>query len=1208
MYERNYPGKLAAAAAQNIKERNYWLKKLSGDLVKTGFPFDYKTSDPEDRHLAEVKFALTGEVFSRLLWLGNDSDLTLHAYLTAGVTALLNKYTQQKDIIVGVPIYKQEAEGEFINTVLALRQVFEDGMTFKELIVQLSKTLVEAVEHQSYPIEILVQQLNMPFSGRDFPLFDTAVLLENIHDKKYLAHIDNNMTFSFLRSSKSIEGTVEYNAARYSQSTGERIITHFKALLQGTLFNVDTRVEDIDILAKEEKQRILEEFNHTRSDYPRDKTVPVLFAEQVEKYPDKAALVFEDKHLTYRELNEKANALANVLKGRGAKPGDIIGLRIGRSLEMIIGIMGILKAGAAYLPLEPDMPDKRTITMLEDCQVSLLLTGSDIIKNRSFSRLQGLHTGPDKIKTTPYFTGPRPQITDFDGLPFPDRSLIDCEKYSRFICQAPAKHLFTLQGTRGCPFQCTYCHKIWPKRHVVRSAENIFEEVQRLYRIGVRRFSLLDDIFNLDIKNSEQFFRMLIKNKMKVQLFFPSGMRGDILTTEYIDLMVEAGLLQLPLALESASPRLQKLIGKNLQIEKLRKNIEYICEKHPHIILELYIMMGFPTETREEARLTLDFIKSIKWLHFPYIFILKIWSNTAMAKWAIEKGVSAEDILNSDNLAYHELPETLPFEKGFVMELQGDFFDNYFLCKERLQHVLPFQVKAFSEDEVVRKYDSYLPTTITCFNDLLEFTGLRPADLETGDEGFLPEECMQVPDLNRQIRELFPVHHCDENALKILLLDLSQFFSDESHDIYNVVEAPLGLMYLLTYLNRQLGSKVNGKIAKAFIDFDNYEELKALLEGFKPDVIGIRTLTYYKDFFHQTAAQIRQWGIKVPIIAGGPYATSNATTILLDKNIDLAVLGEGEITFCQLIEKIMANHKKLPGEEVLKEIAGIAFIPGRKENQTKFAREIILLDAFIGGAGGEPARDPVPVNGSTAQVYTMYTSGTTGKPKGTFTTHSNVIRVVRDTNYLDLDENDRVLQLSNYAFDGSVFDIYGALLNGSTLVMMKQADLLTLDKLGDLLKKERISVFFLTTALFNTLVDIKIDCFANIRKVLYGGEKISIPHAMKALERLGPDRLIHVYGPTETTVYATYYFINHIDPRWPTIPIGKPISNTTAYIWDKRQRLLPIGISGEIYIGGTGVAAGYLNQPELTSRRFVKNPYRQGEIVYRTGDIGRWLP
>ncbi|UCH95647.1 MAG: amino acid adenylation domain-containing protein, partial [Candidatus Aminicenantes bacterium] len=250
---------------------------------------------------------------------------------------------------------------------------------------------------------------------------------------------------------------------------------------------------------------------------------------------------------------------------------------------------------------------------------------------------------------------------------------------------------------------------------------------------------------------------------------------------------------------------------------------------------------------------------------------------------------------------------------------------------------------------------------------------------------------------------------------------------------------------------------------------------------------------------------------------------------------------------------------------------------------------------------------------ATSLAYIIYTSGTTGKPKGTLTTHANVIRVVKNTNYIELTGNHRILQLSNYAFDGSVFDIYGALLNGAALVLVDQDRAFAVDQLAKLIKQQQITVFFVTTALFNILIDTQLHCFADIRKVLFGGERVSLEHSRKALQYMGKGKVIHVYGPTETTVFATYYFIDRIEKKESTIPIGMPISNTTAYILDRCCKLAPIGVTGELYIGGEGLARGYLNNPELTAEKFIKGtrglaPLLYAPLLYRTGDLVRWLP
>ncbi|HLP58027.1 MAG TPA: condensation domain-containing protein, partial [Candidatus Deferrimicrobium sp.] len=562
---------------------------------------------------------------------------------------------------------------------------------------------------------------------------------------------------------------------------------------------------------------------------------------------------------------------------------------------------------------------------------SLPLMPNGKVDREKLPELPSESVKPAPARPAPILTAPRGQVKDFDQLPIPDRSLVNYDKYGQNIGLAMVRHTVSLQASRGCPYNCLYCHKIWPKKHVFRSAENIFGEVELYYRMGVRRFVLVDDIFNLDVRNSARFFEMVIKKGLNAHFFFPNGLRSDILTKDYIDLMAAGGTRGIGMALESASPRIQKLLKKNLDLDKLRENAEYLCKKHPEIILELFLMHGFPTESEEEAVLTLNFLKAVHWIDFPYLHILKIFPHTDMAAMAMENGVSEEAIARSAGLAFHELPETLPFAKSFTLKCQAEFLGDYFLLKERLLTRLPQQMKVLTPGELVEKYNSYLPVEIKTVEDVLEFAGIEPGLLEKPDEKeAMSDDKVRAIDLDAQIRRHFAQPQPDTDALRVLLLDLSQFFSDGKKILYDGVEPPLGLMYLLTYLKKELGRKVNGKIAKSRVDFDSFVELKQMLEEFQPQVIGIRTLTYYSRFFHEVVGQLRQWGFNGSIIAGGPYATSDYTTILKDPHVDVVVLSEGELTFAELVTQIINNRGEWPGDETLQEIAGLVFIPGNR--------------------------------------------------------------------------------------------------------------------------------------------------------------------------------------------------------------------------------------------------------------------------------------
>jgi fengycin family lipopeptide synthetase D len=378
MSKRNYD-KLAAAADQNLKERDFWLQQLAGELVKSSFPYDYKNRiNPAAVH--DMRLYIPQDLSARLMQLSKGSDTKLHMILTAILVLLLNKYTGHHDIIIGAPIYKQEADIDFINTVLSLRTQIQGNTTFKELLLQIRETLVQATENQNYPIEILLEQLGMTYHdhGQDFPLFDVIIMQENIHEKKYLRYIDYNMLFTFKKTGESIEGTVEYNSQLYEKTTIERLIDHYQRLSSEVLANMDTPVLDIDILSEEEKKKLLYDFNNTQTEIPEGAVIHGLFADQAKQTPDRVALVSEellrDFQLTYKELNHKSTQLVCFLKNRGVKPGVIVGLMVEKSLEMMIGILGILKAGGAYLPIDPAYPPTRIEYMLKESRTKILLT------------------------------------------------------------------------------------------------------------------------------------------------------------------------------------------------------------------------------------------------------------------------------------------------------------------------------------------------------------------------------------------------------------------------------------------------------------------------------------------------------------------------------------------------------------------------------------------------------------------------------------------------------------------------------------------------------------------------------------------------------------------------------------------------------------------------------------------------------------------
>ncbi len=653
-------------------QEEYWLKAFEGELPVLNMPTENQRPSIQSFEGDSLSFELNEELTGKLKQIAKYTGSTMYMVLLSACNILLSKYSGQEDIIIGSPIAGrphadlENIMGMFVNT-LAMRNYPKSNKTFKEFLNEVKASSLQAFENQDYQFEELIDKLNITRDLSRNPLFDVMFSMQNmntgelqIEGLKFKPYeINNNIakfdiTITAIELDKIIGIDLNYCTKLFSKQTIQSISKHLINILNSIASNTNLRLSEVEMLSEEEKHQLLVEFNNTKTEYPKDKTIQQLFEEQETKTPDNIAVVLDNKHLTYRQLNEKANQLARTLRIKGVKADSIVAMMVDRSLEMIIGIMAVLKAGGAYLPIDHTYPQDRIEYMIEDSGASILLTQAHIENKASIN--------------------------------------------------------------------CT--------------------------------------VINID--NEELY------------------------------------------------------TGDNTNLEHINK---------------------------------------------------------------------------SDNLA-----------------------------------------------------------------------------------------------------------------------------------------------------------------------------------------------------------------------------------------------------------------------------------------------------------------------------YVIYTSGSTGKPKGNLTMHYNITRVVKNTNYIEINAEDNILQLSNYAFDGSTFDIYGALLNGAKLLMVDRQTVIDINKLSKLIEEENITIFFVTTALFNALVDINIECLKNVRKVLFGGERVSLQHAKKALEYMGKDRIIHVYGPTESTVYATYYFINAIDEKLGTVPIGSPISNTEIYILNRNDKLQPIGISGELCISGDGLAKGYLNREELTKEKFVQSTYNDKELIYKTGDLARWLP
>ncbi|HEY4821725.1 MAG TPA: non-ribosomal peptide synthetase, partial [Xanthobacteraceae bacterium] len=298
--------------------------------------------------------------------------------------------------------------------------------------------------------------------------------------------------------------------------------------------------------------------------------------------------------------------------------------------------------------------------------------------------------------------------------------------------------------------------------------------------------------------------------------------------------------------------------------------------------------------------------------------------------------------------------------------------------------------------------------------------------------------------------------------------------------------------------------------------------------------------------------------------------------------------------------------------------------PGYPRERLAFMAQDAGLDAVVVAPGGAPMAGlptvrtevshvahhrPSSPHSGAAVAYIMYTSGSTGGPKGIAVPHRAIARLVLRTDYIHIAPGDRLAQLASPSFDAATFELWGALLNGASLVIIDRDTVLSSKLFAAALRDKRITSAFVTTALFNRLVRDMPDVFAPVRDLLFGGEAAD-PDAVRTLLSAGPpQRLIHVYGPTEATTFSTWLQVREVVADARTVPIGGPIANSTCYVLDPWLQPVPTGAAGELYLGGDGLAHGYWGRPALTAERFIPDPFgAPGSRLYRSGDRVRRLP
>ena len=379
------------------RQLEYWLDKFPTEPPALDLPTDRARPAVQSYRGAGVRFEISGELVASLERLGRAQGATLFMVLLAAYKVLLSRYTGQESLSVGTPIANRPQSqlepliGFFVNT-LVMNTDLSGQPSFEEALQRVQETCLDAYSHQDIPFERLVEAVNPARDLSRTPLFQTlfsyqdmsAVTLEM--DELALEPFElpgtvarTDMTLWLTRGLQGgLHGLLEYSTELFDQETIAGFIERFQVLLEGIVAEPETAIGQLPLLLPDERERLVQEWNATAADYPRESRLHDLIAAQVARTPDAIALEFEDERLSYAELDERANAVAWRLRGLGIEPGALVAVCLERSADLVVALLGVLKAGCAYLPLDPGFPSQRLGFILEDASVACLVTESSL--------------------------------------------------------------------------------------------------------------------------------------------------------------------------------------------------------------------------------------------------------------------------------------------------------------------------------------------------------------------------------------------------------------------------------------------------------------------------------------------------------------------------------------------------------------------------------------------------------------------------------------------------------------------------------------------------------------------------------------------------------------------------------------------------------------------------------------------------------------
>ncbi|RKH48164.1 non-ribosomal peptide synthetase [Corallococcus sicarius] len=1331
----------------------WWRERLDPDAVLE-LPTDRPRPAVASGRGARITEVLPHPLIESLKALARAEGTTLFGVLLAGFQVLLSRYTGQQDVVVGTSIAgrgRAELEGliGLFTNYLAFRTDLSGQPSFRELLGRVRETTLEAYAHQDVPFEKLVDALKPERQLSVNPLFQVALTLQNaplpplrlpglVLDAQPVDNRTSKADLSLLATElpEGLRVTAEYNTDLFEPGSIQRLLAHLRTLLEGAASAPDRRILELPLMDAAEQRQVRSAWTGGTAPFPEDTCLHALFEAQARRTPEAPAVQFQGQSLTYAQLDTRANQLAHALRRRGVGLESRVALSVERSLDVAVGLLGILKAGGAWVPVDPLLPRERLAFMLEDSGATVMVTQAPLLERfpqahqsralcldaeraalageRPEAPVSGVgprnlayvlytsgstgipkgtaieHRGVTNLVTheaVAYGIGPGSRVLQFASLSFD----LSVEEIFTTLCSgatlvlAPLEDLMpgeplrklvrdealTVISVTPATLAATPAEGLPSLRTVISGGEALPSEVVARWAPGRRllntygpteatvmatltecvadgrvpsigrplanvRAYVLDargEPVPVGIKGELHLGGVGVargyagRAALTAERFMPDAFSGEagarLYRTGDVVRWREDGTLEF-IGRADAQVKVRGFRIEPGEVEAalaklppVREAVVVAREDGPggkRLVGYAVLREGMTADGHELRAALKDVLP--EYMVPSAVVVLSALPLTTNGK-VDRKALPAPDLAANGTQDY-VAPRTPTEERlaALWQELLGvtrvgahdSFFElggHSLLATQALSRIR----QAFAVELPLRRlFESpALDAVARLIDEALAKRSqpeLAPAPRKQHEARARPVPTIPLEEAARAMEAHASAPPRGDTEVP-LAAEARQRSEEAAHATEARASAPprgdAGVPFTAEARQRMLVDW-NATVTD-YPRGSTLPEVFAQVVARFPDKVAIEFgdshLTYRQldARANQLAWHLRSLGV----------STDSRVALSMERSLELlvslvAILKAGgayvPLDPAYPRERLTAMVEDASPRVLLTSRALLPKLP--HEGLRAVVLEELSLDA-------EPTHAPPLAALPDSLAYIDFTSGSTGRPKGVGTPHAAVLRTLFGVDFARFGPEETLLLMAPLAFDASTLEVWGALLHGAKLAVFPPHPPSDPRELEQVLVRHGVTMLWLTAGLFAQVVDSHLPALRSLRQVLTGGDVISASHVRRVLE----DLRIPVtagYGPTETTVFATSHRFTSASQVRTSVPLGRPLGNTQVYVLDASSQPVPPGVTGELYVGGEGLARGYVGQPALTAERFLPHPFATtpGARLYRTGDLARW--